>query len=1275
MSYTQKAESDHWGTDQGSRSLRENTRGTFGHAKREPVRRFTNDYTHHKPIGFMDLLDKAKHDRELGKRRLLASKSFVPRRVNKRLHAELDGETPEVAETMVGAVLFADVSGFTALSEKLKKEWEELIASDESPDWSPSEKLCQKLNAYWKVVIDNTHKYGGDVIKFSGDAITVLFIGDKAASAKSGGYICPDVPSATLRAVQCSEKIHVETQRFAPELTLHMGIGAGNFTGVFVGGAFGRMEYILAGQPMKQVSIAEPIAVSGETGISPQAFELLPEYCAVGELVTDLPDEYYAAMPIKKTEGSGDAAYQREKRRSGHREAIGYRLFGRGQFKDADPPPPIPPDDVSDATVDQWTAQLKKYIPAAVTDDKLTLAESDHLAENLTVSVIFISIDGIELGAETPEEAPAIGKLAQRLMLRIQEAIYQWEGSVNKLMVDDKGLLVLCALGLPPMGHGDDPFRAVSAALDIPGAIKRVHPDAVVKVGVSSGQAFCGIVGHSELRREYTVMGPLVNLCARLMTSAKPGQVLVCEQTKLAVGAACDFSDPVALHMKGIGTRNTYSPIAKPREKKKDPKEKKKPKKKDYDKMLFKLMMGRDDEVASLHSMLGRSKICGGGLILITGERGQGKSFMLDQAWAIADESWATMIRFQSEADKSKKAVMAFNTYKDYEALFEANGEHYDAAYATSVYPAWRGVISIMVEDGAKRASQTVVEWVQDALMDWEDGGLQEHLSLLMEFLPLGTECNPNTDAETAREVMRKHGATLELIGDLLCTVMWRYGMQNGPTLVKIHLQKNSSVISTFNEIESWTLLKRVTDLRCNIVVVVGTRSFSPADARNPVVKKILDDCQMMNSVLDLKNFATKHSMKFAAQLLSSREVQNYPHIGKEAERGLAPTETYTITKEDLPEELKTMLGDVAQGNPKNILEVLDPLLSGYNKPTDYISPSTVKKSDDWSHPIISITGNHEIKINDNPATMQPYNLDEFPWPLKLVAHVEQTYQELQDDRRNILKMASIFPIGFTAELMRPFIETFQEADLRELVGHGFLMKLGAEWFTDSEWHELVRMDPTVTTAFCFSSTLLQRLISGRIVQREREHLDRVKQKAIVRCRWMRLFKGWTEMRRARDTLEKHGFKVTLRTHHRKDSLLINEAKDHVENLRVVRRKSIGLLSRNTSEASLGAGGLAKLQEGLDGASSEAENDADHILSNSLHNITVSKGTSGEEGAAAAAAPAAALVPALAASATSPSAAFMLTYMLIGAVLALIAQRFIHVDGFVESLGKSLGLW
>lgn len=58
--------------------------------------------------------------------------------------------------------------------------------------------------------------------------------------------------------------------------------------------------------------------------------------------------------------------------------------------------------------------------------------------------------------------------------------------------------------GLPPLAHGDDAKRAVGAARMLVDGITQLTSDVTVKVGVTSGRAFCGVVGSTE-RREYTV--------------------------------------------------------------------------------------------------------------------------------------------------------------------------------------------------------------------------------------------------------------------------------------------------------------------------------------------------------------------------------------------------------------------------------------------------------------------------------------------------------------------------------------------------------------------------------------------------------------------------------------------------------------------------------------------------------------------------------------------------------------------------------------------------
>jgi hypothetical protein len=53
------------------------------------------------------------------------------------------------------------------------------------------------------------------------------------------------------------------------------------------------------------------------------------------------------------------------------------------------------------------------------------------------------------------------------MMRLVQTSTYKFEGSVNKLLVDDKGTLLLVVFGLPPLAHTDDPIRALAASFEL----------------------------------------------------------------------------------------------------------------------------------------------------------------------------------------------------------------------------------------------------------------------------------------------------------------------------------------------------------------------------------------------------------------------------------------------------------------------------------------------------------------------------------------------------------------------------------------------------------------------------------------------------------------------------------------------------------------------------------------------------------------------------------------------------------------------------------------
>lgn len=79
------------------------------------------------------------------------------------------------ARSLDGTLVSVDISGFTALSEQLAEKGRE-----------GAEELVRTISAIFAGLIEVTERHGGDVLKFRGDALLLLFVGDAHASRACG---------------------------------------------------------------------------------------------------------------------------------------------------------------------------------------------------------------------------------------------------------------------------------------------------------------------------------------------------------------------------------------------------------------------------------------------------------------------------------------------------------------------------------------------------------------------------------------------------------------------------------------------------------------------------------------------------------------------------------------------------------------------------------------------------------------------------------------------------------------------------------------------------------------------------------------------------------------------------------------------------------------------------------------------------------------------------------------------------------------------------------
>ena len=101
-----------------------------------------------------------------------------------------------------------------------------------------------------------------------------------------------------------------------------------------------------------------------------------------------------------------------------------------------------------------------------------------------------------------------------------------------------------------PRAHGDDPERALRAALGIRDAIGQRHGELEIRIGVDTGEVVGGAAPGAHAA-EYTVTGDAVNVAARLQQAAEPGEIVVGASTRRSAAEAFDFVPMPPLELKG----------------------------------------------------------------------------------------------------------------------------------------------------------------------------------------------------------------------------------------------------------------------------------------------------------------------------------------------------------------------------------------------------------------------------------------------------------------------------------------------------------------------------------------------------------------------------------------------------------------------------------------------------------------------------------------------------------------------------------------------------
>ena len=165
--------------------------------------------------------------------------------------------------------------------------------------------------------------------------------------------------------------------------------------------------------------------------------------------------------------------------------------------------------------------------------------------ERRIVTVLFADMAGsTALGEELDPEQ--MRSLLSRYYSIARETVTQHGGTVEKFIGD----AVMAVFGLPT-AHGDDPERAVAAALTMRNQIRgdeRLGGRSAIRFGVSTGEV---VASRDQSAGDFLITGDATNVAARLQQAAEPWSILVSDRTVRAAVDAFEFGAEIQVPAKG----------------------------------------------------------------------------------------------------------------------------------------------------------------------------------------------------------------------------------------------------------------------------------------------------------------------------------------------------------------------------------------------------------------------------------------------------------------------------------------------------------------------------------------------------------------------------------------------------------------------------------------------------------------------------------------------------------------------------------------------------
>lgn len=339
-----------------------------------------------------------------------------------------------------------------------------------------AEQMSDILDETFGALLSVASADGAELVKWGGDAVLLLFDGADHAVRACRA-------ASRMRRTLRSLRRPASAPGGALALRMSVGVHSGQFHFFLVGDPGVHRELIVSGPAASVTAEMEAIADAGQIVLSDAAAALVPA------------------------------------RHLGERAGRGTLLRTEPRLADLPAHPRTPS-----------AADVGQLLPPPI---RTHLGAASGESEHRPVTVAFVQFSGTD--ALLQDSGPdALSTALDECVRTVQRAAAAHEVTFFESDINRDGGKIMLVAGAP-RSLGDDEDRMLRALRQI---IENVH-SLPVRAGINRGHVFAGDFG-PQFRRTYSVKGDAINLAARVMGKAAPGEILATHET--VAHARTDFT-------------------------------------------------------------------------------------------------------------------------------------------------------------------------------------------------------------------------------------------------------------------------------------------------------------------------------------------------------------------------------------------------------------------------------------------------------------------------------------------------------------------------------------------------------------------------------------------------------------------------------------------------------------------------------------------------------------------------------------------------------------